>query len=357
MVPAMSRTILSLVAVLLLTISAACASDDTAATEDEESSASASSTAEEEESSASASSTADEAEPTEEEAAEGSAETVTIEHYSGTDEVPVNPETIVVMDLGVLMSLDALGVAANAFGSLGTPLPEEYAAVAENPDFAPVGTAFEPDYEAINALEPDLILVATRSSATYPEMSEIAPTVDLTFPEDVDFMEGFRQRHTQIGEIFGVQDEVEAQLATIDERIDELAAQAPDAGTALVVLTAGTEVSAYGPGSRFGLVHDVLGFAPADESLAEDETHGEAISFEFIAEAAPDVMFVIDRSAAIGEEGAESAQSILDNDLVNGTPAAQGDKVVHVDGAAWYLAFNSIAGVNGVLDDVETALS
>lgn len=341
----MSRMILSLLAVLLLTISAACASsDDTAATEEEASaSASASTPADEEEVGAAE----DEAE----------ADTVTIEHYSGTDEVPVNPETIVVMDLGVLMSLDALGITADAFGSLGTPLPESWAAVAENPDLAPVGTAFEPDYEAINALEPDLILVATRSSATYPEMSEIAPTVDLTFDDDVDFLTGFRTRHEQIGDIFGVQDAVAEQLDALDARIEDIAARTGDAGTALVVLTSGTEVSAYGPGSRFGLVHDVLGFAPADESLAEDETHGEAVSFEFIAEAAPDVMFVVDRSAAIGEEGGESAQAILDNDLVNGTPAAQEGRVVHVDGAAWYLAFNSLPGVNGILDDAETALS
>ncbi|WP_370326493.1 siderophore ABC transporter substrate-binding protein [Euzebya sp.] len=330
----MSRTLLSLLAVLLLVVSACGGADDTSSTEVAE--------------------PAEETEPAEEEAADGG--TVTIEHYSGTDEVPVDPETVVVMDLGVLMSLDALGITPDAFGSLGTPLPPGYAEVAENPDFAPVGTAFEPDYEAINALEPDLILVATRSSATYPDMSEIAPTVDLTFAEDVDFMTAFRDRHTQIGEIFGVEDEVAAQLDEMDRRIEEIAAQTGDAGEALVVLTAGTEVSAYGPGSRFGLVHDVLGFAPADESLARDETHGEAVSFEFILEAEPDVMFVIDRSAAIGEEGAESAEAILDNDLVAQTPAAVEGQIHYVDGADWYLAFNSIPGVQGILDDVEDAL-
>lgn len=357
----MSRMILSLLAVLLLTISAACASsDDTAATDDDAATTDDTASASSSSSSSSSAPAADE-EPTEEAPAstedEAVAGTVTIEHYSGIDEVPVNPETIVVMDLGVLMSLDALGITADAFGSLGTPLPDAWAAVADNPDLAPVGTAFEPDYEAINALEPDLILVATRSSATYPEMSEIAPTVDLTFDDDVDFLTGFRTRHEQIGEIFGVQDAVAEQLDALDARVEDIAARTGDAGAALVVLTSGTEVSAYGPGSRFGLVHDVLGFAPADESLAEDETHGEAVSFEFIAEVAPDVMFVVDRSAAIGEEGGESAQAILDNDLVNGTPAAQEGRVVHVDGAAWYLAFNSLPGMNGILDDAETALS
>ena len=35
--------------------------------------------------------------------------TVTIDHYSGTDTVPVDPETVVVLDTGVLLTLDAIG--------------------------------------------------------------------------------------------------------------------------------------------------------------------------------------------------------------------------------------------------------
>ena len=42
-----------------------------------------------------------------------------------------------------------------------------------------LGSVWEPDYEAINALEPDLIVVAGRSSRIYPDMKEIAPTADL----------------------------------------------------------------------------------------------------------------------------------------------------------------------------------
>lgn len=280
--------------------------------------------------------------------------TVTIEHYSGTDEVPVNPETIVVMDLGMLLTLDSLGIEADGFGSLGTDVPEAYAAVVAAPES--MGTAFEPDYEAINALEPDLIIVATRSSATYPDMSEIAPTVDMTFDEGVDYMTAFRRRHEQLGRIFGVEDEVAAELDALDAQVAEISSQTADAGDALIVMTSGAEVSAYGPGSRFGMVHDVFGYGAADESLAEDETHGEVVSFEFIAEAAPDAMFVIDRAATIGEE-AESAESVLNNDLVTGTPARQNDRVVYADGFSWYLATNSIPGFEGIMADVTASLS
>lgn len=281
--------------------------------------------------------------------------TVTIEHYSGTDEVPVQPETVVVMDPGVLLSLHRLGVEVDGFGSLGGATPPEHAEVLDDPDLAPMGTAFEPDYEAINALEPDLIIVATRSSATYPDMSEIAPTVDLTLDEDTDYLTAFRERHEALGQIFGVEDEVAEQLDELEAAVDDVTARSGDAGSALVLMTNGAEISAYGPGSRFGLVHDLLGFAPAEEALSEEATHGEAVSFEFVLEAAPEVLFVIDRSAAIGEDG-EAAAQVLDNGLVGQTPAWQQDRVVYADSFAWYIVSHSIPGMEQILADVETVL-
>lgn len=322
----------------LLLLAAACGDDDaTAATTDD------------------ASATAAPAGESATEDGEGDAGTVTIEHYSGTDEVPVNPETVVVMDTGILLSLDALGIEVDGFGSLGA-VPAEHESVVNDPALEPVGTAFEPDYEAINALEPDLIIVASRSSATYPDMSEIAPTVDLTLDEGADYLTTFRDRHEAIGQIFGVEDEVADQLDAIEASIDAIATETADAGDALIVMTNGAEVSAYGPGSRFGLVHDLMGYGAAEDSLSEEATHGEAVSFEFILEAAPDVMFVIDRSAAIGEDG-DAAQQVLDNDLVRQTPAWENDRVVYADSFAWYIASHSIPGMETIISEVEASLS
>ncbi len=299
---------------------------------------------------------AEPSEPPDESTDEQAAGTVTIEHYSGTDTVPVDPETVVVLDTGVLLTLDALGIEVDGFASLGVPTPDRYAGVVEDPELVQVGSAFEPDFEAINALEPDLIIVATRSSATYPEMKEIAPTVDLTFDEGVDFMTAFADRHRAIGQIFGVEDEVQAALAEIDAEVARVGDLTADAGSALIVMTSGTEVSAYGPGSRFGVVHDVLGYAAAEESLERDATHGDVVSFEFIAEAEPDVLFVIDRGSAVGEDG-QLAEAVLDNELVRDTPAWRNGRVVYVDGYSWYIASNSIPAMQAIIADVEASVS
>ena len=227
---------------------------------------------------------------------------VEITHYSGTDVVPVSPETVVVADIAAFLSLHDLGVEGIAgLLGLGVPIPDKYAEALNNPDFEELGSVWEPDYEAINALEPDLIIVAGRSSRIYADMKEIAPTADLTVWED--FYNKFQEQHRNMGKIFGVEDRVEERLAELDAMVQEVNAQAAGAGKALILMTTGAEVTAYGPGSRFGFVHDTFGYAAADENLEREATHGDAVSFEYILEMQPDVLFVIDRASAIGEEG------------------------------------------------------
>lgn len=290
------------------------------------------------------------------------ADTYTFESYSGEVEIPRNPEKIAVFDLAMLASFNELGIpidAEDGFASLGTPLPSEYDDLVATP--LSLGTAFEPDLEALNAMEPDLIVVAARSSRLYPDLVDldIAPVVDLTqFDEaGTDYFEEFARNHRNIGEIFCVQDNVETVIAELQSSIDAVAAAAPAAGDALVLVTTGAEVTAFGPGAfRFGQVYDTYGFTAADDSLARDETHGEPVSYEFIAEAEPEVLFVVDRAGAIGEEG-ETAEAILDNALVDASPAGANEKIYYVDSFNWYIVFNGIPGVRGVAEDLAAAVA
>jgi len=99
------------------------------------------------------------------------AETVT--HAQGQTEITGTPETVLVYDIATLDNLDALGVPVA--GAPGAALPPYLARYA-----APIGTLFEPDFEAVNAAEPDLVLVGGRSAAQYAALSALVPTLDLT---------------------------------------------------------------------------------------------------------------------------------------------------------------------------------
>jgi iron complex transport system substrate-binding protein len=275
---------------------------------------------------------------------------VTVAHAQGETTVPVDPETVVVFDVGVISTLDDLGV--DIAGVPDAVFPESLAEYGEE-DHPKVGSLFEPDYEAVNALEPDLIIVAGRSAAVYPELAEIAPTVDLTV-DNTDFFASFEERVTSLAEIFGEEDAVADRLAALDGRIAQIKEAARDAGDALFVMANASELSAYGPDTRFGLVYDELGLTPADPDLTAAD-HGDAISFEYLAETDPDILFVLDRDSAIGEAGA-AAQQVLDTELVHGTTAWQDDAVHYLDSTVWYIAPNGLPSVEQMVEEIASAV-
>ena len=113
------------------------------------------------------------------------------------------------------------------------------------------------------------------------------------------------------------------------------------------------ELSAYGNGSRFSIVHNTFGFKQADEAI-EASTHGQNISYEYILQKNPDVIFVVDRTKAVG--GDQTKTSLADNDLVKDTNAGKNGKVIVLNSEVWYLAGSGLESLKIMLDDVNQAL-
>ncbi len=277
------------------------------------------------------------------------AQEFTVTHAQGETTLPGVPQKVVSFDFAAIETLEAIGV--NIAGLPGSNLPahlEKYA----SDDYAKVGSLFEPDYEALAALEPDLIIVAGRSSGAYEELAKIAPTVDLS-NDWADFYGSIQANADIVGQLFDKEAEIDALQAETDAKVEAAKAAAADAGKGLIVLTSGAEVSAYGPGSRFGFIHDTLGVAPVIEDV-EAATHGDAISFEFILEANPDMLFVIDRDAATGSG---AAAAILDNELVAETTAWKNGDVVYIDPVRAYIVNGGLISFGIMADQVAEALS
>ncbi|WP_027659652.1 siderophore ABC transporter substrate-binding protein [Salinispora fenicalii] len=277
--------------------------------------------------------------------------TVTIEHAQGSTTVPVNPEKVITFDLASLDTLDVLGVPVTGVAKGNLP---SYLDKYNGDEYVNAGTLFEPDFEAVNAAEPDLIVVANRSAKAYDELSKIAPTVDLTL-DWTSFTSSFVTNTEKLGTIFDKQDEVKAALADVSTKISKTKESAADAGRGLIVLTSAGEVTAFGPGSRFGWLHDEFGVTPAIADV-EAATHGDPISFEFILETNPDWLFVVDRDAATGE-GTETAQEVLDNEVVARTTAWSKQQVVYLDPVPWYIVMSGLNAVNQMIDEVTTGLA
>jgi iron complex transport system substrate-binding protein len=264
-------------------------------------------------------------------------------------DVPTSPARVVVFDMSLLDSLDTLGVPVAGLPKQNVP---EFLAEYRDARYADVGTLFEANLEAVNAADPDLILVAGRSAELKDDLTPIAPTLDLT-TDSSRLMADYERNARTLGTVFGKEAEVEKRLGELNTSITETKGLAADAGRGLIVLTSGTEATAYGTGSRFGIIHDVLGIAPAIPDV-EAATHGEAISFELIAQTNPDRMFVVDRDAATGNPA--NAQQVLNNELVTGTAAWRNGDVTYLDPTRWYIANAGLSTLPASVEEIRASL-
>jgi iron complex transport system substrate-binding protein len=281
-----------------------------------------------------------------------SAPQLKIEHASGSTMVVKNPKKVLVLDVGVLDTLDAMNV--KVAGVPTWALPAHLAKYAGH-DYLKIGSAFEPDYEAISAAAPDLILISGRTHDKYEKLSHIAPTVDLTIDFE-HYYASVEHNARALGQIFDKQALVNERISKLEQSIARLHKQGEIRGRALVILTTGGKMSAYGPGSRFGNIYGAFGFKPADASL-KPAIHGQSIAYEYLLKTNPDWLFVVDRDVAIGSRQAKPAQRLLDNPLVAQTRAARLKHIVYLDPTLQYVTNGSLRAEQAIVDEISAVLA
>lgn len=276
-------------------------------------------------------------------------ETVTITHSLGTTEVPLNPQRVVVLHFGALENLDAIDVKPVALTKTGLP---KYLAKYNDESIVDVGNLMEIDLEKINEAKPDLIIIGSRLKDSYDALSKIAPTIHAETDYN-DVMGSLKKNLSDLGKIFGKETELNKAYADIEakaEGVRNKAAQSND--KALVILHNKGKFSAYGSKSRFGIVHDVLGVKEAIEGL-DTHIHGNSASNEFIQQTNPDILFVVDRSSAIGDNPLKKED--VENKLIQQTNAYKNNKIIYLNSEAWYLSGGGIASTNIMIDEIGTA--
>ncbi|CAM4419462.1 siderophore ABC transporter substrate-binding protein [Paenibacillus tarimensis] len=288
--------------------------------------------------------------PADEAAQPAETEELTITHQYGDTKVKKNPKKVVVFDFGVLDSLDKLGVEVTGVPQANIPpYLEKYA----DAKYENVGSLKEPDFERISAIQPDLIIISGRQGEAYEELSKLGSTIFMGVDAN-RYMESFEENMKTLGEIFGKEAEVEQELAAVEQAVADLKAKAEASGKkALIILAQDGNISAYGPGSRFGIIHDVFGFEAVDPEIKVD-THGQSISSEYIVEKNPDYLFVIDRAAAVG--GESSAKQTVENELVKTTKAAQEGHIFYLNPNYWYLSGGGLISVSEMVKEIAATL-
>lgn len=99
------------------------------------------------------------------------------------------------------------------------------------------------------------------------------------------------------------------------------------------------------------------GDSSQDTSGSNSSNHGTESSFELIVSLAPDYIFVMDRDAAIGTNGAQLAKDVMENELIMSTDAYKnGNLVILEHPGIWYTAEGGITSFGIMLSDLESAL-
>lgn len=277
------------------------------------------------------------------------------EYVEQTVEVPKNPESVVIFDMASLDSWGSLG--GHVAGAPLDSVPDYLTGYLDD-DAVNVGSLFEADLIAIEALQPDLIIIGGRSSAQYEALTQITDNViDVT--SDDPFEEQLERNITFFGEVLGHEEEAAEAIETLETGIAEAREVTAGIGTGLSILVSGDRISALTPSDgdysgrnlRGGIVYDVFGVEPVHADIAA-ATHGEPISFEFLVDQDPDYIFVTDRNAGTGDDSADAAEVVLDNEVVHRTSAWQNDHIVYLDPTAWYIVFGGIETTQIMIDDI-----
>lgn len=266
-------------------------------------------------------------------------------------ELAKNPERVVVFDYGVADILNTMDVEIVGLPKDGK-LPG-LLSVYENDKYASVGSLKEPNFEAIEALNPDLIIIGGRQADFVEDLEKIAPTVNLA-SDGQNYLKSFKNTVTVLGQLFDKEDIAKESIEKVEAKIAEINKEVTSRNLNVsTILTSEGSVSVFSGESRFGLIYNELGFANVDDKI-DASTHGQQISFEYFLENKPEYIFVVDRGAVTGK--GEAAKALLDNEIMNNTEAAKNDKIKYLNAEVWYTVSGGIDSTMAMLDEIANAI-
>lgn len=277
---------------------------------------------------------------------------LTVKHALGTTQIPRPVQRTVALDMNEVDFLDQLQVPV-----AGMPkdfVPDFLARYRDAAGTADVGSIVQPNLERVHAARPDLILMTSLQANQYPTLSQMAPTLhfDVDYRDShTGFVQVLKDHLATLGAIYDKQALAAQKIAALEAdlaRVRAVTEGRPE--RALVVLHNNGAFSAFGVRSRYGFVFTELGVKPASPHL-DTGLHGQPISSEFIQQANPDILYVVDRTAVMEGRPRLDADT-LSNPLLRQTNAWKHGRVRFVDPQAWYVTAASPTALRLIIDDV-----
>ena len=284
---------------------------------------------------------------------------ITIQTSTGETTVPSNPQKIVVLDYGVADSLRALGKEDAIVGMPKDSLPTYLKDLKDKKEITNVGNLREVNLETVAELEPDLIILSSRTQDQQAEFEKIAPAIYFETSTS-DYLNSVKTNATELAKLFGdeVVKEAESKLADIDTLVQTAQDKNKDTQlTTLTVLLNEGSMAGIAPDGRYSFIYKTLGFQPTNLKLEENtqgnqgRSHGSSLSLESVNQINPDIIFVVDRTLAIGGDDTQNSD-ILNNALIQETNAGKNKKIITLTPDLWYLSGGGLESTKLMFEEV-----
>jgi len=276
------------------------------------------------------------------------------ERVNVTETFKVNPKVVAVFTLEVADIFLQTDLENYDFSLLGIaksnlpPVLDEF----KKDKYPNIGTLFEPNYDTLDLMLPDLIIIGGRSASLYETLKEKYPMADILDVSNTNYSFSIQKEvFHNIGLIFpNAKDILNQKILEFEEKILEINLKANGLNTLFISINEG-QLSVFGLNSRYHTVFSDFGFSAADPNQETFNSHGNSVTFEYISAVNPDVILFMDRGAAIGTSG--SIIEIINNPLILNTNAGKNSKIVVLDSYAWYILPGGLSSTETMIKDLK----
>ncbi|GBF77099.1 hypothetical protein PA598K_05623 [Paenibacillus sp. 598K] len=264
-------------------------------------------------------------------AAEEEGSTQQVEHLKGTSEVPRTIERMVVLSAAYVDHMLTIGEKPAGVNSETRYGADYLPYLADELQGVPtVGSADSPNLEAILDINPDVIVIESRTAEnTYEQLEKIAPTIVLgtewlDYGEEADF---WTADLLAIAKLYDKVDVAEARIAEVKEQTAQLRERIqalPEKKLAYLRIREKTlQIYAQKGHPTTTLLYEELGFEPSAVTPTEDR---EDLSQERIPDL--DANFIV---TEVDPNGEQLQEEIIASALWQAVPAVAADQVLQTD--------------------------
>lgn len=257
----------------------------------------------------------------------------------------------VVMDFGAVDTLVVLDK-TEAISALPMANLPQYLSDLDTTNMKDGGGMKEPNLEVYAEIKPAFIVISPRLGGKVDELSQYAPVLNFTADAD-DYYASVQKNILALGKLVNAEDEANQSLKALDKNLTAIQESiAKSDQRALVMMHNAGNTFAASESGRGQFIHDFMGVKKADTAPKERQ----AVDVEYLTSIQPDVIYIIDRSAAIGQT--PMALETFKEEIVAKVKTKEGEaiNVVYLDPTLWYLSGNGLMSMEMQAKEVQAGL-